>query len=197
MIRKFGAIISTFGATVLVVALLISFFSAPLIESSDLKSYIITDFYTITAMSIWQPADTLVAVNQTITNYLGFYNLTYNQTSHEIHYTQFDAWVLNYTTNQVYQNENASYAIQWAIDHSDLLEFQGGNYTLTQTLFLDSNTTFDGGGARFTVSENFNGTNVIHANDGSRITIRNVWLDCTDWDDFQNDETKTGIKIDG
>lgn len=162
--KKLGTGIAMFGVAVLVASLLVGVFTAEKPSLDDgLKTYITTEPYEVDAFTIWKPNTELVAVNKTHTEYLGFFELIYNTTSQEIRKIQIDAWVLNFTTNQIYQNESATQAIQWAMDNGQRIEFTGGNYTLTQTIGIGGdNFEFIGNGAWFRASDNFTGTSLFH-----------------------------------
>jgi hypothetical protein len=162
--KKLGTGIAIFGVAVLVASLLVGVFTAEKPSPDDgLKTYVITEPYEVNAFTIWKPNTELVAVNKTHTEYLGFFKLIYNETSQEMRKIQFDAWVLNFTTNQVYQNESATQTIQWAIDNGQRIEFTGGNYTLTQTIGIAANNfELIGNGAWFRASENFTGNYLFH-----------------------------------
>jgi len=174
--RRIAICIAIFGLLVLLVPSVVVNFNIPRIPK---KSYIISERYSEDWMDIWQTDHSTIAINKTEVEYIGLFNVTYNETTQKIHIEQIDAWILNRNTTQVFESTNTTYTIQWAINNSDYLKFAKGVYNLTATVYLHSNMTLDGNGATLIMPPNTQVPLIMIQENSTDIRVQNLFLHIT------------------
>ena len=78
---------------------------------------------------------------------------------------------ISYSTNEVFRHSDSATALQWAIEQADVILIMKGNYHLSNSITLDSYTTFIGGNFTCDATPIFQ----VFANT-THVTIQNVTI---------------------